>query len=233
MTVTGVETQELNDDYVKMIEDNPLIDKNAKRLLEELRNNSISDIESPQTLSLTDLSLEVFRQDFLDYLEEHQDFYRRMPNGAFSGFRALADSNARIPESLVAVLGYPHREQGDSKPYEEFLLMCQPIDPTQGATFTELNRAEVLDFLRKNRKQSTYVPDWILKPDSEKVLCLSQVIKQWLENKAPKQAMVNIKDILRSKTINRQNTSKKDQLLEEKFQIQNFDLIAWEYVTKE
>ena len=233
MNVTGVETQELNAAYKKMIEDNPLIDKNAKRLLEELRNNSISDIESPQTLSLTDLSLEVFRQDFLDYLEQHQDFYRRMPNGAFSGFCALTDQSKRIPESLIAVLGYPHREPGDNKPYDELFLMCQPIDKTQGATFAELNRAEVLDFLRKNRKQPTYVPDWILQPDSEKVMRLSDVIKQWLENKAPKQAIVNIKDKLRSKTINKSNSSKKDQLLEEKFQSQNFDLIVWEYVTKE
>ena len=231
MNIVGSETQELNDKYCQMIEDNPLVDKNADRLLEELRNSSISDIESPQTLSLTDLSLEVFRQDFLDYLEAHQEFYRRMPHGVFTGFRAIDNLFERIPESLIAVLGYPHREAGDPQPYKEIYLMCQPVDKTQGATFTELNRAEVLDFMRRNRQQATFLPQWVLQPDEQKVQRLATIVQQWLTNKAPQQTSVIIKDILKSKPKPRTTTGY-DTLQEEKFRIENFDLIAWEYITR-
>ena len=44
MNLVGSETQQLNDAYLKMAADNPLQDKNADRRLEELKNNSISDI---------------------------------------------------------------------------------------------------------------------------------------------------------------------------------------------
>ncbi len=231
MNVVGSETQEVNEAYVKMIEDNPLIDKNAQRMLEDLRNNSLSDIESPQTLSLTDLSLEVYRQDFLEYLDKHQDFYRRMPYGAFSGFRAIDNLFEHIPESLVAVLGYPHREFGDKKPYDELLLMCQPLDSKQGATFKEINRAEALEFLRKNRNQDTFLPQWLLKPDSEKVLRLSDVIKQWLEKKASKVGYAIIDDLFTStRTVSQQPHLTVN--VDEKFKIENFDLIVWEYISR-
>ncbi|HBF05797.1 MAG TPA: helicase, partial [Prevotella sp.] len=153
MTLVGSETQELNEQYKKMVEDNPLQDKNADRLLEELQNNSISDIESPKTLSLKDFSFETYRQDLLDFLDKNRDVFRRMPNGIFSGFRFDDTLFEKIPESLVAVVGYPHRKQGSKKPYTELYLMCQPVDTHLPATYQELNRAEILEFLRTNKRK--------------------------------------------------------------------------------
>ena len=66
----------------------------------------------------------------------------------------------------------------------------------------------------------------------ERVAKLSEVLKEWMKAKAPQQAAVNIKDRLKSKTISSPSSDKKKLLQEQKFQLQNFDLIVWEYITK-
>lgn len=231
MKLVDTETQELDEKFKKMVEDNPLQDKNADRLLEELQNNSISDIESPKTLSLKDFSFETYRQDLLDFLDKNRDVFRRMPNGIFSGFCFNDTLFEKIPESLVAVVGYPHRKQGSNKPYTELYLMCQPVDTHLPATYQELNRAEILEFLRTNKNQERYVPDWIESNDSERISKLSEILKEWMKMKAPKQAVSNIKNMLRSKKV---ETKPKisSETVENKFKLENFDLIVWEYVTK-
>ena len=234
MNLVGSETQQLNDAYLKMEADNPLQDKNADRLLEELQNNSISDIESPRTLSLKDFSFEVYRQDLIDYFEKHKEVFRRMPNGIFSGFRFDDNLFEKIPESLVAVVGYPHREQGNKKPYSEIYLMCQPVDSRISAIYQELNRAEVLEFLRKNKTQDRFVPEWIETNNGERLKKLSTIIQQWMESKVPQQATAAILQIAQSRksVVQLPKQEKNAQLLEEKFKKENFDLIVWEYVSK-
>ena len=231
MKLVDTETQELDEKFKKMVEDNPLQDKNADRLLEELQNNSISDIESPKTLSLKDFSFETYRQDLLDFLDKNRDVFRRMPNGIFSGFCFDDTLFEKIPESLVAVVGYPRRKQGSKKPYTELYLMCQPVDTHLPAIYQEQNRAEILEFLRTNKNQERYVPDWIESNDSERISKLSEILKEWMKMKAPKQAVSNIKNMLRSKKV---ETKPKisSETVENKFKLENFDLIVWEYVTK-
>ncbi|MBQ8958049.1 MAG: SWF/SNF helicase family protein, partial [Bacteroidales bacterium] len=234
MNLVGSETQQLNDAYIKMEADNPLQDKNADRLLEELQNNSISDIESPRTLSLKDFSFEVYRQDLIDYFEKNKEVFRRMPNGIFSGFKHTDTLFEQIPESLVAVIGYPHREQGSNKPYREIYLMCQPVDNQRPATYTELNRAEVLGFLRQNKTEERFVPEWIETHQSDRISRLSNIIEQWMETKVPQQATAAILQIAQSRNgvLKQAAQDKNAQLLEEKFKKENFDLIVWEYVSK-
>lgn len=238
MKLVDTETQELDEKFKKMVEDNPLQDKNADRLLEELQNNSISDIESPKTLSLKDFSFETYRQDLLDFLDKNRDVFRRMPNGIFSGFRFDDTLFEKIPESLVAVVGYPRRKQGSNKPYTELYLMCQPVDTHLPATYQELNRAEILEFLRTNKNQERYVPDWIESNDSERISKLSGILKEWMKSKVPQQATSIILDIAKSHKAGglfanpKKKKDAKGKLLEEKFKIENFDLIVWEYVSK-
>lgn len=228
MNLVGSETQELNEEYKKMVEDNPIQDKNADRLLKELTNNSISDIESPQTLSLKDFSFETYRQDLTDFYGKNQDFFRKMPNGVFSGFKNQSSDFHDMPESLIALVGYPKKIEGKSNHvYSELYLMCQPIDAKP--EWKEINKADVLEFLRKNKNSERNLPSWITDNDKKRVENLSDVLKKWMETKAPQQAIANIKDILQRKKIKSQE--KRLQLVEEKFQLHNFDLIVWEYIT--
>ena len=231
MNLVGSETQQLNDEYLQMEKDNPLVDKNADRLLEELQNNSISDIESPQALSLKDFSLEVYRQDLLDYFEKYKQQLEGMPNGIFTGFRNEDTLFESIPECLVAVIGYPKRESSEEK-YREIYLMCQPADKSKAPTFTEMNRAEILNFLRKNRLKDRYLPDWIETHQNERIAKLQAIVQQWMEEQVPQQATNEILQIARSRKGFSPTPSKESKRLEEKFRKEEFDLIAWEYVSK-
>jgi len=230
MNLVGSETQQLNDEYIQMEKDNPLVDKNADRLLEELQNNSISDIESPKMLSLKDFSLEVYRQDLLDYFEKYKQQLEAMPNGIFTGFRNEDTLFEHIPESLVAIIGYPKRESASEK-YREIYLMCQPADKSKAPTFTEMNRAEILDFLRKNKLEGRFIPDWIETHQNERIAKLQAIVQQWMEEKVPQQATIDILQIAKSRKGVPAPT-RDGRRIEEKFRKENFDLIAWEYISK-
>lgn len=232
MNIVGSETLDLNDGYRGMIADfQETQDKNAMRLLEELKNNSISDIESPQTLTLADFSFETYRQDLVNYYERQKEFYRKMPNGIFSGFVNKSEDFPDMPESLVALVGYPKKPVGKKDHvYNELYIMCQPVNAEPD--WKEINKADLLEFLRKNKDAERYVPEWVIDNDVERISRISNVLKDWMKAKAPQQATVKIKDMMRRKTISTPSSDKKKQLLEEKFQLENFDLIVWEYITK-
>ncbi|WP_288286285.1 helicase-related protein [uncultured Prevotella sp.] len=234
MNIAGSETQIVNEQYKQMVDDNPLADKNARRLLSELQNNSISEIESNQSLSLKDFSFEVYRQDLVAYLEQNKDFFRKMPNGVFSGFHPGTDVFEHIPESLVAVVGFPHREEGSTKPYTEIYLMCQPVDTSLAPHYQKLNRAEILEFLRQNKEENRYVPEWIETNDSERLSKLTEIMQMWMKNKVPQQATSAILQLAQARrTVAKPSAKEKNtQLLEEKFKLENFDLIVWEYISK-
>ena len=231
MNLVGTEVLPPNEKYLQMVQDNTIQDKNADRLLKELTENSISDIESPRTLSLKDFSFETYRQDLVEYYERQQDFYRRMPNGVFSGFRNGSEAFPDMPESLVALVGYPKKPEGKKDhQYTELYLVCQPVDADP--MFQEVNKADVLEFLRQNKKADRLVPGWITDNDTERVTRLSAVLKDWMDSHVPQQAIKNIRDLLGRRNIAAPAADKNRPLLEEKFKLQNFDLIVWEYVTK-
>lgn len=232
MAIVGAETLDVNKQIKETMSDNPLIDENTKKLLEQMQKN-ISDIEQPQTVTLANLSLETFRQDLLEYLNSHKDFFLSMPIGAFSGFSVERSLFENIPESLVALVGYPHHKPHErGKKYEELYLICQPVDKNAQTSIEEVNVAQTLDFLRNHKNQNTYLPEWIEKPNKERVDKLSAILKEWMQAKIPHQAVTNIKDKLKRKTLTPITTEKNSQLLEDKFQLSNFDLIAWEYVSR-
>ena len=231
MNLAGAETQELNDRYKKMVKDNTIQDKNAQRLLKELTENSISDIESQQSLSLKDFSFEVYRQDLVEYFEKHKEVFQKMPSGIFSGFELEGEKFDNIPESLVAVIGYPRREAGSYKKYKSIYLVCQPVDTKLPTTYKELNQAEILEFLRQNRSQPRMVPDWIETTNSDKLKKLSDILKTWMKTQVKSEG----KTILNELFTTKRSVMFKPTLtenLDSKFKLENFDLIVWEYISK-
>lgn len=235
IALAGAETLPVNDKIKEMLADNPLIDENTKKLLEQMKNN-ISDIEQPQTVTLANLSLESFRQDLLDYLNRNKDFFQHMPIGAYSGFQLEDNLFESVPESLVALVGYPHRKPYErDKKYEHLYLVCQPVDKDATTSIEEINIAETLEFLRKNKMQPTKLPEWLDKPNKENVDRLSGILKDWMKTQVPKVAVQNSKDRLKRKhavPTEPVEEAPNANLLEKKFKIENFDLIVWEYISK-
>ena len=227
MTLVGAEIpKDITDGVEQSLQDNPLEDKSANKILEDLQNNNISDIESTQTLSLKDFSLETYRQDLVNYLDKMKDTYRKMPNGIFSGFQMKSDE--AIPESLIAVVGYPRRNPNNKNhSYSSIYLMCQPVDKSKSTIYRELNQSEILEFLRRNKDNERYVPDWISSQNSERMDKLSNILKDWMSEKVVGTVEEDILDMFNSAAS--KSISKAE---EQKFQLANFDLLVWEYVTK-
>jgi len=109
--------------------------------------------------------------------------------------------------------------------------MCQPVDTNLPATYQELNRAEILEFLRQNKAQERFVPDWIETNDSGRLGKLTEILQTWMKMKAPQQAIVERKNRFHSKG-SEQKKSAEEVSLDKKFQMENFDLIVWEYISK-
>ena len=235
MRLAGTETQPTTEELEKIIKDDPMIDRNTQKLLDQIANADISEIEEngvegagSGNLGLQDFSLEVFRQDLMDFFEKHRELFSKMPSGVFSGFKLAADKFTEVPESLVAVLGYPRRKVGDAKkPYERLYLMLQPAGNAP-AEWKEISTGGILNFLRKNKTAETELPDWILKSDAEKIGKLTGILKDWMELKKP----AEVKQTLKGLFSGQSKAKKDDAKIEDIFKPENFDLIAWEYVSR-
>lgn len=229
MALVGAETLDVTPKIKQTMADNPLIDENTQKLLKQMQNK-ISDIEQPQTVTLANLSLETFRQDLLEFLNSRKDFFLSMPFGAFSGFKIEENLFDDIPESLVALVGYPHRKPYErDKKYEKLYLICQPVEEGAHTAIEEVNIAQILDFLRDNKLQPTFLPEWIETPDKERVDKISDVLKGWMKAQLIKDANSIMKDPRQFLTSIKAKQS--PSLLDEKYRFENFDLVLWEYIS--
>ena len=233
MNVAGTETLAIDEQMQRMEADNPLELKNEERILRMLSENSLADIEQPQTLALSDLSLETFRQDLLDYLNRNKQEFESMPPGIFSGFQHHDNLFLHIPESLVAVIGYPHREPASHTPYQRIYLMLAPVNAADQPQFAEMNKADILAFLRANKNEQRFVPQWIEQPSANDAAArlsrLSQMVQQWMEAQVKPQAQNALDALFSGKPV---TTTPQDKAVEDVFHKENFDLIVWEYISK-
>ena len=234
MVLAGTETLETTRDFESIVKDNPLLARNTRKLLDQIANANIEDIEEQESrdgfgnLGLQDFSLEVFRQELLDYFEKSRERFCQMPSGVFSGFKLGADAKEPIPESLVAVLGYPRRKPDNVKaPYSRLFLMLQPVGdaPTE---WKELPTGMILSFLRKHRLDETSLPNGVSHGDVKTLDKLSKTIKDWIAAKAPQEIKQTLSGLFSGQTKARETDSK----IEDIFKPENFDLIAWEYVSR-
>ena len=111
--------------------------------------------------------------------------------------------------------------------YTELYLVCQPVDADP--MFQEVNKADVLEFLRQNKKADRLVPDWITDNDTERIEKLSNVLKQWMQEKVKDVANAILKNP--REFIKNANAGNITTTIDQKFKIENFDLIVWEYAT--
>ena len=230
MRVGGQETIETTSRLEEMVKDDPLVSRNTKRMLELMQTESLGDIENgmegAETVGLQDFSLEAFRQDLVDYLMKNRALFDEMRPGAYSGFRSEPDLFTNIPESLVAVFGYPRRREGDppDRPYERLYLMLQPAAGVPPG-WKELDKGAILAFLRQNRNAAKFVPEWIGKSEKARIDGLSRIVNEWIALKVPHEQMDGVLSVLG-------NPQKKVAVAEDAVNADNLDLIVWDYVSR-
>ena len=234
MTIVGTEVnQDLTPELQEMIKDNPLLPKQAQKMLEQMQL-TWDDIETnDETLGFNDLSLEQFRQELIEFFRRNEEFFKRMPNGIYTGFKCLAHEKWKnIESSLIAVLGYPRRPDGAiDHTYQEIHLAHQPTVPNANA-LTLKNHQEILNLLRFHKFQPRYVPNDVENAHAETLETLAHALHTWIQAQAQPVAIHQIQDLFLGHTSPTSFTLQ-EQKVEEKFTPENFDLICWFILTNE
>lgn len=220
MAVIGTEIPEVSEELTKTIKDNPILDRNDQKLLDDVMETGQDQGE--ETFGLHDLSLETFRQDLVDILKENEKYYRNMPNGIYSGFRTGDDLFERIPESIVALV-----RQKDTG---EMHLVLRPVEDNRDEVqIKEYNKQEILSLLRSKLNMNRYVPTAIDKASPEIIAKLHAIMALWAKEKAPKAAVSVVKDLFGGVKKSKGQTNK---LVEDHFRAENLELLVWEYISK-
>jgi hypothetical protein len=155
-----------------------------------------------------------------------------MPNGIFTGFKFCPyKKHASMPDSIVAVLGYPKRpENTKDYVYPEIHILQQPIDGNPTTAILQ-NRQEILNFLRHHKEENRYVPKNIEKGQAEELKKLSNAIADWLKTQANPVAIEQIQNLFTGNTAPT-IIAPGQKKVEEKFKAENFDLISWFVISK-
>lgn len=232
MSVVGTELDDnMTPEFQKMVEENPLLPKQAEKMLQQLQI-TWDDVESSdETLGLNDLSLEQFRQELFEFFKQNEEFFKKIPNGVFTGFKFKSNKKWKeMPDSIVAVLGYPRKpDEVADHVYNEIHLLHQPYDKDgkKAATAVVLNNnQEILSLLRNHKLEMRVVPKNIEMGDRDVLQNLSTSISSWVKAQAPTVAVNQIQDLF-SGQITPQKLSPEQKKLEEKYKQENFDLINW------
>ena len=229
MSVVGTELQDITPEFQKMVEENPLLPKQAQKMLDQLQI-TWDDIETnDETLGLNDLSMEQFRQELFEFFKQDEEFFKSMPNGVFTGFKFRTNKKwETIPDSIVAVLGYPGKpDESTEHIYDEIHLLHQPI--AEGAKTESMvlkNNQEILSLLRYHKMEHRYVPQNIDKGDQKVLAKLAASIGSWVKNQTTPVAINEIQNLFTGDTTP-QKISPEQKKLEDKFKSENFDLINW------
>jgi hypothetical protein len=240
MKLAGSEVDhQFSDSFAKMAHDEDFDRKMNDRMMEQMLI-TWDDIEvSDQGLGFDSLSLERYRQDLLAEFNRDKDKYRQMPKGVYSGFGGDAESNS----GLVALLGYPTKPPKNlDHQYQVFDLIY--IDKSGKLVLN--NQKEVLDFLTLHKEKDRYVPAAVERGEEVAIAELVTALKSWLSSQSvqtevmadgtTKETMgTAVRDLFgKIKKGNQMALDfvKQDGNVDQKFQVDKFDLVAWVLVSK-
>jgi hypothetical protein len=237
MKLAGSEVHlEFSESFKEMAKDQDFEDKLNERMLKQMQV-SWDDIEVNESgLGFDNLSLEDYRQDLLDEMNEKKDYYKKMPKGVYTGF----DGNRSVcsVNGMIALLGYPAKQpKVMDHVYRSYDLIYIDKDGKE----VLLNQKEVLDSLAFHKDFERSVPDNLENGEPETIAGFVKAIRSWLESRATeediqedgtikKRAGAETKDIL-SKLKTGDNSAvrriKENIKVSDKYNTQNFDLITW------
>lgn len=242
MKLAGSEVNlEFSDSFKEMAEDENLEQRMKERMLRQMEV-SFDDLDAEESFGFDDLSLERYRQDLLEEFNKDKAKYQRMPKGVYSGFKA--DKEVCSEDGIIALLGYPNRpEKAKDHEYKVFDLIYINKD----GELVLLNQKEVLDAITFHKDRDRYVPDTIDIGDQVAIKSLVNSLKSFLDSQAAeikeqedgstKKTMgKEAKDVLaklRRGDKGALERVKQNVKVDEKYRLENFDLITWFLVTAE
>lgn len=241
MKLAGAEVNlEFSDTFKEMAEDENLENRLKSRMMEQMQT-SWDDIEvSDQGLGFDDLSLEKYRQDLFEEFNKDKAKYQRMPKGVYSGFKS--DKNICSKDGIIALLGYPSKPE---KLRDHIYRVFDIIYIDYKGEMVLLNQKEVLDAITYHKDRERFVPDAIDKGNESAIQELVNALKNYLDSQATetevqsdgtiKKSMgreaKDVLDKLRKGDKGALARVKQNVKVDEKYQLDNFDLITWLLVT--
>lgn len=236
MKLAGSEVHlDFSDTFKEMAEDENLEQKQKARMLEQMQS-SWDEIETEKSLGFDDFSLETFRQELMEELRKNEQFYKSLPNGIYTGFKAVKDVCPE--EGLIALLGYPSKStKTNNSEYKGYELIY--IDHSGKSIF--LNQKEVLDALAKHKEEIRFVPKPIDQGEPKSIEHLSLALSTWLKSQATEEevqedgtvkqkmgkASLDMLNKIKSGSKNTIQKLKEEGSASQKFSKDNFDLITW------
>lgn len=237
MQLAGSEVQlEFSDTFKEMAQDKDLEDKLNERMMQQMET-TWDDIDvSDRGLGFDDLSLERFRQELMEELQRDEKFYKDMPKAVYTGFNKEYET---CPEKgIIALLGYPSRPPKVAEySYSDYELIYIDMEGKQ----VVLNQKEVLDALTEHKEKQRFVPNEIDKGEEKAISGLVSAIKYWLKSQAAEEEKLEdgttekkmgkeAKDIIQKLKAGDKvavERIKQNIKVSDKYQSENFDLIAW------
>lgn len=241
MKLAGAEVDEsFSDSFQEMIKDESLDQRMKNRMMAQMQV-SFEDLDGKETFGFDDLSLERYRQDLLEEFNRDKAKYIRMPKGIYTGFRA--DKEICSEKGLIALLGYPTKP---SKAINHEYKVFDLVYINMKGELVLLNQKDVLDALTHHKNKDRFVPDAVDKGEENAIKELTQAIRGWMNSQATEDIVQDdgtlkkvmgkeAKDLLtklRKGDKNAINRLKENIKTNDKFQLDNFDLITWFLVTE-
>lgn len=236
MKLAGSEVHlDFSDTFKEMAEDENLEQKQKAKMLEQMQS-SWEEIETEKSLGFDDFSLETFRQELLEELKKNEQFYKSLPNGIYTGFKAIQEVCPQ--EGMIALMGYPSKPSKSTNfEYKGYELIY--IDHSGKSVF--LNQKDVLDALAKHKEEIRYVPKAIDQGEPKSIEHLSAALSTWLKSQATEEevqedgtvkqkmgkASLDMLNKLKSGSKTTIQKLKDEGSASQKFNKDNFDLITW------
>lgn len=240
MKLAGAEVDEkFSETFQEMIHDESLDQRMKNRMMEQMQV-TFDDLDGNETFGFDDLSLERYRQDLLEEFNKDKAKYLRMPKGVYTGFKA--ETTVCGENGLIALLGYPARP---AKATQHEYKVFDIIYINKQGKLVLLNQKDVLDALTHHKDKDRFVPDAIDKGEDAAIQGLVNALKAWLDSQAAEEQVqkdgttkkvmgTEAKDLLsklRKGDKDALSRVKQNIKVDEKFQLDNFDLITWFLVT--
>jgi superfamily II DNA or RNA helicase len=232
LPLVGAEYEEtLTEELQQIVKDNPLISKQTQKMLDQLQTTWDEIDKDDETLGMDDLSLETFRQELLEDFRKHEEKYKNMPNGIYSGFKGKPDIfQMVIPKGLIAMIASPVKPNGV---IEHDYTYKHLLYTTPSGNSKYINPKDILSVLRKHKTENRFVPDGIDTGDKAVIETYIKMLKDWLvfmggseKGEAGEAAKSAIKGIMQGQPIKTDKIPDR-KLSEDYFRPDKFDLICW------
>jgi hypothetical protein len=227
--LVGTEMQTISKQFEDILDDkDKILNKQTEKLFKQLEI-SWEDIEGQSgSFGFNDLSYETFRQELIELFSYRREELENIPNGVYSGFNTLVESKLHsFSPGLMGLMGYPKKSEEDKDHKYKYLELFYI---SSDGRFQILNNMEVLYSLREHKDCSRFVHEKIEKADDATIALLKSLISKWMSKKAgveSEQLAIDLFDggNLRVKQL-------ESDTPEERYKIENYDLITWFIVAK-